>query len=181
VRWELLFADLEAFAEASERAVFAGEVAERERAERAELRLADRLRAHVGGRLTFSVLGGDRLTGRLADVGAEWILLEEADSVLLPLTAVTGVDGLSRVAAIDTGKLARRIGWTVLLRRLARDRALVRLTLVDGGTAAGTIDRVGADHLDLAQHPLDEARRAGAVRGVRVIPLSALVTVRAAV
>ena len=46
---------------------------------------------------------------------------------------------------------------------------------VEGGD-----DRVGGDHLDIARHPRDEARRAAAVRGRLVIPFGALGTVRTA-
>jgi hypothetical protein len=181
VRWELLFADLEALADATERAAFEGEVAERGRAERAGLLLADRLRGHLGTTLSFCLVNGDRVIGTLVDVGAEWALLREAGSVLLPMAAVTGIEGLSRVAATGTGELSRRVRLTVLLRRLARDRSAVRATTLDGATLTGTIDRVGADHLDLALHPVGEVRRPGAVRSVRVIPVSALVAVRDAV
>jgi hypothetical protein len=178
VRWELLFADLEAMADAAERAAFEGEVVERARAERAELLLVDRLRAHVGAQLGVRLLGGDRLVARLADVGVDWVLLDGAGSLLVPLAAITGVDGLSRRAALAAGELARRVRLRVLLRRLVRERAAVQLRLADGQVLGGTIDRVGADHLDLALHPADEPRRRDAVRGVSVIPLAALVLVR---
>ena len=54
----------------------------------------------------------------------------------------------------------------------------MRLVLVDGSVLPGTIDRVGADHLDLAEHGRGELRRAAAVRQVRLVPLAALVAVR---
>ena len=178
MRWELLFADLEALAEATERMAFDADVADRGRAERAALALADRLRGHLENVLTFRLLTGDRVRGRLVDIGADWALLDDGGSVVLPLAAVTGVEGLSRLASTTTEALARTVRVGVVLRRLSRDRAPVRLALLDGATLTGTIDRVGADHLDLAQHAVDEPRRAGSVRGVLVVRLAALALVR---
>lgn len=178
VRWELLFADLEAQADAAERAAFEGDVADRGRAERAALHLVDRLRAHVGTVVALRLVGGDRAVGRLADVGVDWVLMDESGSLLVPLAAVSGVEGLSRRAAPDGSALARRVRLTVVLRGLSRDRSAVRVRLTDGATLTGTIDRVGADHFDLALHAADELRRAGAVRGVCVVPVAAVVSLR---
>ena len=47
-----------------------------------------------------------------------------------------------------------------------------------GGTVAGTIDRVGKDHLDLAVHPVDDWRRASAVARVEVLALTQVLLVR---
>jgi hypothetical protein len=178
VRWELLFADLEAFAEATERAAFEVDVADRARAERATLTLADRLRGHVGAVLTFRLLDGDRIRARLVDVGGDWVLVEDGASIVLPMAALGGVEGLSRMAATASGALARRATLGVVLRRLARDRVPVRLGLLGGASITGTVDRVGADHLDLAQHAVDEIRRPGVVRGVVVVRLGAIAQVR---
>jgi hypothetical protein len=180
VRWELLFADLEAFAEATERWAFEADVADRARAERAALTLADRVRGHVGGTLAFRLADGDRIRARVADVGADWVLLEDGAPVVLPMRAVAGIEGLSRCAAHPAGALARRVGLGIVLRRLSRDRAAVQVGLLGGGTVTGTIDRVGADHLDVAQHPADVARRAGEVQGVVVVRLAAVAQVRSA-
>jgi hypothetical protein len=181
MRWELLFADLEALADATERAGFDADVADRSRSERAGLRLADRLRAHVDGHATITIrlTDGTSVTAGLLDVGADWVLLEDAGQLVVPLGAVVGVEGLTRSADGDPCALARRLGLTVVLRRLARDRATVRVRTTDRSAAVGTIDRVGADHLDLALHPQDEFRRTQTVRAVRVIPLAAVVQVRA--
>jgi hypothetical protein len=180
VRWELLFADLEAFAEATERAEFQVDVADRGRAERAALTLADRLRGHLEAELAFRLLGGDVVRGRLLDVGSDWVLLDDGCQVVLPTAAVIGVEGLSRLAAAPPDELGRRVGVGVVLRRLSRDRAPVRVGLLDGTALTGTIDRVGADHLDLARHAADELRRVGSVRGVVVVRLGALAQVRSA-
>jgi hypothetical protein len=74
----------------------------------------------------------------------DWVLLDDAASLLRALATVTGIEGLSRKAAPDGSALARRVRLTILLRRLARDRGGVRLRLADGGELTGTIDRVGS-------------------------------------
>jgi hypothetical protein len=51
---------------------------------------------------------------------------------------------------------------------------------VAGGLATGTIDKVGADHLDLAEHPADAMRRTTALTGHRVVPFTAIGIVRRA-
>jgi hypothetical protein len=61
---------------------------------------------------------------------------------------------------------------------LARDRTPVAVVLTSGDVLTGTIDRVGEDFVELAEHPVDEPRRAGSVRAVRLLPLSALAAVR---
>jgi len=50
-----------------------------------------------------------------------------------------------------------------------------------GSTAEviGTIDRVGADFIEVAVHAAWEPRRAAAVRSVALVPLDAIVLVRA--
>jgi hypothetical protein len=42
----------------------------------------------------------------------------------------------------------------------------------------GTIDAVGADALDLSEHPVDVARRSENIVSRRVIPFAAIVVVR---
>jgi hypothetical protein len=64
------------------------------------------------------------------------------------------------------------------LKGLARDRAVVQVVLDDGAVLTGTIDRVGADYLELAEHAADEPRRVEAVRGVRAVVLTAVGVVR---
>ena len=181
MRWRGLFDDLEGQFDAAQAAELAGEVAERSRREAALLRLVDRLRAAEGAPVVVTVTGAGVLRGRLLDAGTDWLLLEEGSTreVLVPLRAVLGVSGVgARAAAPDDGPVAKRLDLRWALRGLARSRTGVALGLLDGTLVTGTLDRVSADHLDLAEHGLGEARRAGAVRQVRLVPLSAVVLVR---
>jgi hypothetical protein len=118
----------------------------------------------------------------LLDAGVDWVLLEETGlrEVLVPLAAVLAVTGVgSRSAAPGAeGEVARRLDLRWALRGLARDRAGVAVVLRDGTTVSGTLDRVGADHVDVAEHAPGEPRRASAVRQVRLVPLSALALLR---
>ncbi len=180
MRWESLFADLEAAAEGADQLAFEAELVDQVRAERATIALADRVRAHAGGALTLHVIDGERAEGVVADSGVDWVLLRPAVGgssarTLVPFAAVCAVEGLTRRAMPPGGVVAGRLGLSVVLRALATDRCGVRIRLRSGVMLGGTIDRVGADHLDLALHRDDEPRRAGAVSGVRTVPLAAIV------
>ena len=182
MRWEQLFADLEArFADqgAVEEQV---EDASRARAEYGRLLLVDRVRGSLGQPVSLRCRGAGELAGRLVDVGVDWLLLvdEQGREVLVAGAAVTAVAGLGAVTAGDPldGEVARRLDLRRALRGLARDRATVSCLLEDGGALSGTVDRVGADFLELAEHPLDQPRRRGAVTAVLAVPLSAVVAVR---
>ena len=182
MRWEQLFADLEAQVVEQEAAAEQAEEASRARAEYGRVLLADRLRGSLGQDLSLSCRGAGELAGRLVDVGVDWLLLvdDQGREVLVAEGAVTAVAGLVAVTAPATldGEVARRLDLRRALRGLARDRATVSCLLEDGGVLGGTVDRVGADFVELAEHPLDRPRRRGAVTAVRAVPLRAVVAVR---
>jgi hypothetical protein len=181
MRWEDLFADLEGQLAAEQAVALSAEVADRTRREQARIRLVDRLRAAEGAALVVEVQGAGQLAGRLSGLGADWLLLDDGSrECLVPLTAVRSVVGLGRYAADPQaqGVVAARLGLDHALRAVARDRTHVQLVLRDGWALGGTVDRVLADHLDLAEHPADEPRRAEAVRGVRTVPLAMVALVR---
>jgi hypothetical protein len=182
MRWQALFDDLEAQVEAAEAAELQAEVADRTRRELALLRTVDRLRAAEGHPLAVTVHGAGVVHGRLLDAGGDWALLEEAGGreVLVPLDGVLAVSGLGLRSGVpdSEGEVGRRLDFRWALRGLARNRAPVTVLLRDGSTVTGTLDRVGADHVDVAEHAPGEARRASAVRQVRLIPLPAVACLR---
>ena len=184
MRWEQLFADLEAQFAALAPDDESIEAPSRIRAEYGRLHLADRLRGVRGWPVTVTCRGVGELTGRLVDVGVDWLLLTDATGreVLVAAGAVRAVGGLGSATApaADDGPVTRRLDLRRALRGLARDRAPLQCLLDDGSVLAGTVDRVGADFLELAEHPLDVPRRREAVTGVRAVVLDAVAAVRTA-
>ncbi|GAA6524548.1 hypothetical protein [Intrasporangium sp. DVR] len=185
MRWDRLFEDLEALADADLGVERDAEVADRTRRERALVGLHARLLANVGGpelsiRLARPSHTAEGLvTGTLGDVGPDWLQLSEGgrQSLLVPLAAVRGVVGL-RAGAHEPTIVARRFTLGAVLRGLSRGRVPVEVSDLDGRTLTGTVDAVGADHLDLAEHPLDEPRRREHVVRCHVLPFVALSWIR---
>lgn len=181
MRWERLFADLETELAAAEAAERDTEVAERTRTEVAKLRLVDRLRAADGVEVGVTLVGGGDWRGAVADIGPDWVLLsgDRRGDVLVSLDAVRSVTGLPPWSAVPggEGRVAERFRIGAVLRGVARDRAAVRVVLRDGDAFHGTVDRVGADYLELAEHAPGEPRRAAAVRRIRLVPFPALAAV----
>lgn len=178
MRWRELFADLEAQAAAAEAADFAGEVADRSRRELASVRLVDRLRAGIGTEVVLQPAGGEVLRGRPVTVGADWVLLAAGSTgqeLLVTLDAVQWLTGVPAAAAAGSHPAVEsRLTLSYVLRRVARDRSAVALVLRDRSRLFGTIDAVGADALDLAQHEPGEPRRPPAVAVVRTVPFIAV-------
>ena len=182
MRWDALFADLEAQAEALEHAERAAEVEERVRIEVAAIALIDRLRAAIDTPLRLQCAGALALNGVLRRVGPDWLLLDEGSGreALAAVAAVHAVTGLSRVSAVPNtaAGVESRLTLRHALRGLARDRSPVRVCRVDGSTLDATIDRVGADFIEVALHSPGEIRRRGEVRDVAAVPFGALAAVR---
>jgi hypothetical protein len=181
-RWAALGEDLAARAAARETAGRAEDAAELTRAELSRITLVDRLRAHVDVVLTLDVLGAGPLRGRVRSVGPDVVVMAAeppAREVLVPLHALLGVVGAGSRARPPqaTSRVDLALGLAHGLRRCARDRARVRLVLRDGSVRTGTVDAVAEDHVELAEHPLDVARRRTAVTAHRLVPLAALASV----
>jgi hypothetical protein len=182
MRWQQLFADLQAQFDEEEAAAERSESASRARAEMGAVRLTQRLHGSLRAAVTVTCRGAGQVSGVLVDVGSDWLLLEDAHGRqhLVAAAAVRAVAGLGRATAPPEpeGHVRGMLDLRRALRALARDRAGVQVILDDGGVLSGTLDRVGADDVELAEHPADLPRRSEAVQGVRAIVLTAVAVVR---
>lgn len=191
MRWEQLFADLEAQFDEQADLEAAAELADRQRLEFGAVGVIARLVPAVGAPLRLRTRTGTAITGILRRLGPDWVLVSEGQGreTVIPLAAVTVVEGLTAATGQPLGVVAGRLTLRHALRGLVRDRAPVAVTVpggdnselsASGGTElTGTIDRIGADFLELALHAAWEPRRTGSVRQVVLIPLAALMIVRA--
>jgi hypothetical protein len=181
MRWQHLFADLTAQFDEAEAAAELAESASRARAEVGAVSLAGRLAGSTGAQVRLRCRGAGQQAGLLVDVGPDWLLLVDergAESVVATRT-VTSAEGLGRRTGSGEDDVRPRVQFDLrlVLRATARDRSAVLLTTDDGVVLTGTIDRVGADFVELAEHPLDEPRRAVAVRAVHAVALAAVAVV----
>ncbi|WP_144793241.1 hypothetical protein [Kocuria palustris] len=176
MRWDELFADMEAQLAAARFRDVEREAAELTRAETAEALLQDRFAGCQGARVRIGLRGGSSARGEVVAAGMGWAMLQDgAVELVVPMESLLWVEGLDRRRSAPEQRSRLALGHAV--RALARARAAVRIVLVDGVPGAsldGTIDRAGRDHLDLAMHPDDEFRRRRAVRAVRTIPYSGI-------
>jgi hypothetical protein len=193
MRWDHLFDDLESQLEHGLGAEELDVLAEEERLRLGRLALRDRLRAIMPGTIRLVLTDGTRLALSLGAVGRDWIAGEEVRetgagvSCVVPTASIAAcfLDPAQTVASLaqdaagtsPVGSLAARLGIAFVLRDLCRRRAALRIS-----TAAehlhGTIDRVGRDHIDLAEHDPGVARRDRDVRALRIVPVGQIVLVR---
>lgn len=186
MRWDELFADLSAQGAADDAAQLAAEVAERGRWEAGQVVLADRVRDWPAGQpVAVGLSASDSVRGRLLAVGADWLAVADGrEDCVVPLAAVRWLrpDRSEPAAAPASGRAGvpgvHRLRLTYVARALVRDRAYVRIRLVEGETVSGTIDRAGLDHLELAQHPADLPRRSTAVHSSWLLPYAAITSIR---
>lgn len=195
MRWDRLFADLEARFDEMEAAQAAAELADRERVAAGAVLMTQRLGGAIDQPIRLQVTGAARVTGTLRSVGPDWLLVEEGvgRDCIVALAAINSVEGLRAATGPVLDGLALRLDLRRALRGVARDRSPVTIAVtgtggavsdagsfgVSGPEISGTIDRVGADFVEVAVHAAWEPRRAGSVRSVALVPLTAIVLVRA--
>ncbi|WP_350278395.1 hypothetical protein [Kribbella sp. HUAS MG21] len=181
MRWDALFADLESQFDALQDSDLYGEVADRIRAEVGKITVLDRLRGAVNTVVRVELNEAEPVRGLLTRVGKDCLLLETEryEEWLIPATALVAVHRLGPWAEPAVGAVEGKLGLAHLLRGIARDRSPVTLFCSGGGgPVSGTIDRVGADFVELAEHPLDAPRRRTEVYNVRLVPTQSLRALR---
>lgn len=191
VRWENFFDDLEGQLAAEWEAERAALDTEAERLRLSRVALRERLsmlidRERTGGVPAFEIVDGTVLSAEVTGVGSDWVALDggTAGAVVVPVTAIASI-GLphedvlrsARPAAGRTG-LSERMGFGFVMRDIVRRRITVTVHLTHGRVLSGTIDRAGAEHLDIALHEPGTVRRAAEVTGHRLVPFSAIGWVR---
>jgi hypothetical protein len=202
MRWDRLFSDLEARFEEIADSEAVAEMADRQRIAVGAVGLTQRLAGSLGQPIRVRVAGGTTVGGVLSRVGPDWLLLAEGQGrdVLIATRAVASVEGLTAATALPLSAVALKLDLRYAVRGVARDRSPV-VVLVAGGSVGGsvsgstgaaepgpalsgteitgTIDRVGTDFAEIAVHAAWEPRRAATVRSVVLVPLAAVLTIRA--
>lgn len=189
MRWNELFADIEIQFEQQLHAEQRDLAVEAARLNRARHRLIERLvcMSH-GGDAVKIVLADARVIELSIDSrGADWIagemhLGERRRGAVVPIPAIASVLPTREQARRSDAEgsppptgLEERLGLQFVLRDLARRRIPVDLHTVVG-VARGTIDRVGADHLDFVEQDAEGQLPLG--RRMRLVPLPGILSVQ---
>ncbi|HWI31323.1 MAG TPA: hypothetical protein VNT50_07515 [Microbacterium sp.] len=196
MRWDLFFEDLEdqlASEWEAERAALDTE-AERLRISRVELRsrlatLVGREASDGGPPPSFELADGTTLSAALRALGADWVGAGPGSGtrgglIIVPFASIRAI-ALPHADVLRTARPSERIAGLsdrmtlgFVMRDVARRRLPVSLGLASGRVFTGTIDRAGADHLDLALHEPGAPRRGGDVTGYRLVPFAGIAWVR---
>jgi hypothetical protein len=196
MRWDSLFDDLESQLEHESHAEEVDRRAEDHRLRLGRLTLRDRLQAFSGREGSRREVVLELSTGATMIIlpqafGRDWmsgdVLSRDGASgaCVVPLSAITGMllpkECLARSLAVPDRddrppRLSDRIGLSFVLRDLCRRRVYVRLHEGTNGHGVhgGTLDRVAADHVDLAVHEPGVPRRERNVSHLRVVPVTAI-------
>lgn len=193
MRWDHLFDDLAGQLEHELTAEEADLQKEEERLRLGRLGVRERIvalkrtRDHALMEVAVTLRTGARIRLEPMTVGRDWMAgdidgRDDAQAVV-PFDAIESItlrdEQITPSLTPEEPKpdLSSRLGLPFLLRDLCRRRVAVQIDTVSS-SLTGTIDRVGRDHLDLAEHDLDTPRRRDVVRGVRLVRLDQVVVLR---
>lgn len=159
-----LFDDLEGQAEALYDGLRGAELGDRSRAEYARVTFASRVMASLGHSVSLRVRGVQEVAGVLSAAGAGWCRVDGSGcSWVVAVPAILAISGTSERSAPEVAWPATaKLGLGSALRRLDPQR----ICLLDGGTIEGTIERVGADFIEL--------RTTAEIPGAMLVPFKAV-------
>jgi hypothetical protein len=175
-----VFDELEAESEAGLRREAEQEAVAAVRTELGATVLWEQLARRLGGEATI-IAGARTFRGTAVASYPEFLVLRAADGTehLIRYGAAVSVALPAEPPALrpTPTSATRRYQLALALRELARRREPVRVELVDATRCDGTIEAVGSDYLEIAEHELGEARRRVAVRARRFVGFEAVVAV----
>lgn len=189
MRWDRFFEDIEDQLASEWEAERIALETEAERLRLSRLALRERLEALVPAdrdapTLALELLDGTILRAPIGGLGADWLLAApwgtRSGAALVPLSSISSVGmpqsellGSARPgSASAAGTVSRRATFGFAVRDLVRRRSGVTVHRIGGTALSGTIDRAGADHLDLALHEPGGVRRPVDVTGYRIVPFA---------
>ncbi len=150
------------------------------RAEIARTTWADRVRAidatdHATiGLIEVELPDGQVIAGRVVAVLADGMqLADDVCTWIIRFDAVQSIVGLG-MRTREATRIEQRLSVTSVLREWAHERSPVQCVSARG-LREGTVVRVGADHIDLAEHERGEPM---SIRRIRTLPLPSLWAVR---
>lgn len=147
-----LLDDLEQQAEALYDAERDADLADRSRAEYAQVTLAGRLMASVGRELGLTLLGVGPVSGTLQRVGPDWCLVHgSGQDWVVRTAAVLRVRGASERAVPEVAwSPVASLGLGSALRRVADSGRPCRVHTLDGAQHEVQLARVGRDFVEAA-------------------------------
>ena len=146
MRWEKLFAEIEAQSGDVARAERDAEILDRTEGEWAATSWRDRL---APGPISLRVAGLGRIDGSLARITGAWLLLQtDAYEVIVNPDWVSAVS-TSASRAKPLSALERRMTWVHAIRMLQREGARIHVVRADGSSVDGTARLAGKDFVEI--------------------------------
>lgn len=203
MRWDNLFDDLESQLEAEIESAEQVVHVDEERHRQAHLTLHERLRnvsENCPEDVGLTLATGRDVTVAILRLGRDWCAVDVISPAaleghaLVPIAAVIALNPTTLQVVASLGdavaghttpvaagasapRLVDTVGLGFVLRDLARRRRAVEIHSLHG-VFVGTLDRVGVDHCDLAEHLESASRRQSNVLRYRVLSLASISLVR---
>jgi hypothetical protein len=164
-----VFDDLEQQAAGLHLAERDAEVADLTVAEYSRVSLGARLHASVGLDVRVRLAGGRLVSGRLARVGEDWMLLADRGADwIVRYDGITALSGLSpRADSEETWSVMDRLTLRAVLRRLSGGNDSCQVYFLDDHRIEGRVGRVGQDFFEVAVGT-------GPDRHVQVVPVASV-------